>query len=392
MNVDYYEILSVSRTASGAEIKKAYRRLAMQFHPDRNPGDKEAEGKFKECTEAYEVLSDDQKRQIYDAYGHEGLKSHGFRHTSAEDVFSSFGDMFGELFGLGGRRGRQQGPAPGNDLRLDLHISFLDAVHGLVREEEIQRRDTCLTCEGSGCRPGYSKKTCPACQGRGQVIRAQGFFQVSTPCPQCHGEGRIITDPCQDCGGAGLIKKTIKLPIHIPAGVDNGARMRVPGKGEGSRQGGPPGDLYVIFHVEEHQFFKRDGDTIYASVPVSMIKAALGCVLEVPTVHGAIKLTLPEGSQSGQLFRLRGHGVPRPNGRGTGDMVVELRVQTPVGLSEEQKKLLHDFDASCQRQDEAKEEEGFFSRIFNEVLGRNKGGKESGGKNTKAKSKSESGK
>ena len=391
MNADYYEILSVRRTADGAEIKKAYRRLAMQYHPDRNPGDKEAENKFKECTEAYEVLSDDHKRRIYDAYGHEGLKNHGFRRTSAEDVFSSFGDVFGELFGLGGRRGRRQGPAPGNDLRVDLHLSFLDAVHGLVREEEIQRRETCFTCEGSGCRPGYSKKTCPTCQGRGQVIRSQGFFQVSTPCPQCRGEGRIITEPCQDCRGDGLVRKTIRLPIQIPPGVDNGTRMRVPGKGEGSREGGQPGDLYVVFHVDEHEFFKRDGETIYARVPVSMVQAALGCVLEVPTVHGAGKLTISEGSQSGELFTLRGQGVPRVNGRGAGDMLVELQVQTPVGLSEEQKKLLRDFDDACKRQ-KAEEEEGFFSRILNEVLGRKKSGKDEGDKSAKAKAKSESGK
>ena len=390
MNVDYYEILSVTRSASGGEIKKAYRRLAMQFHPDRNPGDKEAENKFKECTEAYEVLSDDQKRRIYDAYGHEGLKNNGFRRTSAEDVFSSFGDMFGELFGMSGRRGRQRGPAPGNDLRLDLHISFLDAIHGVAREEEIQRRETCLTCEGSGCRPGYGKKNCPTCQGRGQVIRVQGFFQVSSPCPQCRGEGKIITEPCQDCAGDGLIKKTVKLPIHIPAGVDNGARMRIPGKGEGSREGGPPGDLYVVFHVEEHDFFKRDGDTIYARVPVSMVKAALGCALEVPTVHGSVKLTVPEGSQSGQLFTLRGQGTPRPNGRGTGDMLVELQVQTPIGLSDEQKKLLRDFDGTCERQ-EAEEKESVFSRIFNEVLGRKKSDKDDRGKNAQSKATSKSG-
>ena len=382
MNVDYYEVLSVSRTANGAEIKKAYRRLAMQYHPDRNPGDQEAENKFKECTEAYEVLSDDQKRRIYDAYGHEGLKNHGFRQTRAEDVFSSFGDMFGELFGLGGRRGRRQGPAPGNDLRLDLRISFLDAVHGAVREEEIQRRETCLTCEGSGCRPGHSKKTCPTCQGRGQVIRAQGFFQVSSPCPQCRGAGRIITEPCQDCGGEGLVRKRIKVPIHIPVGVDNGARMRVTGKGEGSRDGGPPGDLYIVFHVEEHEFFKRDGDTIYARLPVSMVKAALGCVLEVPTVHGPSKLTVPEGSQSGDVFTLRGQGMPRLHGRGTGDMRVELRVQTPTGLREEEKQLLRDFEAAHERQ-EAGEGEGFFSRILNEVLGRKKTGKDEGDKKAK---------
>ena len=379
MNIDYYQILSVSRSASGVEIKKAYRRLAMQYHPDRNPGDKEAENKFKECTEAYEVLSDEHKRRIYDAYGHEGLKNHGFRSTSAEDVFSSFGDMFGELFGLGGRGGRRQGPAPGNDLRLDMYISFLDAVHGVVREEEIQRRDTCVTCEGSGCRPGYGKKTCPTCHGRGQVIRAQGFFQVSTPCPHCRGKGQIITEPCQDCGGEGLVRKKIKLPINIPAGVDNGARMRVPGKGEGSLEGGPAGDLYVVLHVEEHEFFKRDGETIYARMPVSMVKAALGCALEVPTIHGASKLTIPAGSQSGEIFTLRGQGVPRLNGHGTGDMLVELQVQTPTGLSEEQKKLLRDFDDAC-KQRVVEEEEGLFSRILHEVLGRKKGGKE--GKST----------
>ena len=234
---------------------------------------------------------------------------------------------------------------PGNDLRYDVTISFMDAIHGISKEVELKRRDTCWTCEGTGCRPGHPRKTCPTCNGRGQVIRSQGFFQVSSTCPHCQGEGEIITEPCTDCGGSGLVHKAKQVAIKIPAGVDHGARMRLRGEGEGGRRGGSSGDLYVVVHVEEHDFFKRDGETIYARLPVSMVNAALGCTLEVPTVHGKSKLSVPAGSQSGAIFTLKHEGVPRLRSHGRGNMVIELQVQTPTNLCEEQKKVLRDFDA-----------------------------------------------
>lgn len=375
MSVDYYEILSVAKNSSQGEIKKAYRKLAMKYHPDRNPDDKEAENRFKECTEAYEVLSDEKKRQIYDTYGHDGLKNSGYSGPgNASDIFSGFGDIFGDLFGFGGGRSqsRRNGPVDGNDLRYDVSISFMDAVHGISKEVELTRRDTCWTCEGSGSRPGHQPTTCPTCNGRGQVIRSQGFFQVQTTCPQCHGEGRIVTDPCGDCGGQGLVEKTKKVAIKIPAGVDTGARMRLRGEGEGGRLGGASGDLYVVVHVEKHEFFERDGDTIYCTLPISMVVAALGGSVEVPTVHGKKNLDIPAGSQAGERFTLRGEGVPGLRSRGKGDMVIQLQVQTPTNLCEEQKKVLRDFDTLCSKHGQHQENEGFFTKIFNEVVGKNK--------------------
>ncbi len=369
---DYYDVLIISRTASSSEIKKAYRTLAMKHHPDRNPYDKEAESLFKECAEAYEVLSDVQKRKIYDTYGYEGLKSSGYQGPgNSEDAFSGFGDLFGDLFGRrSGAQPRRGGPIPGNDLRYDVTISFMEAMHGLAKEVELTRRDTCWTCEGSGCRPGHKRETCPTCHGRGQVIRSQGFFQVSSPCPQCHGEGEIVTDPCTDCNGSGLVNKSKKVSIKIPAGVDHGARMRLRGEGEGGRRGGAAGDLYVVIHVEEHKFFKREGDTIYCRFPVSMAQAALGCKVEVPTIHGKKSLKIPAGSQSGTMFTLRHEGVPSLRGSNRGDMVVELQVLTPVKLCDEQKELLRKFDDLCREHGHHKEQEGFFSRLFNEVRGK----------------------
>ncbi|MFV0438972.1 MAG: molecular chaperone DnaJ [Desulfopila sp.] len=379
MKRDYYEILLVAKNAPNSEIKKAYRKLAMQYHPDRNPDNREAEEKFKECTEAYEVLIDEKKRQIYDTYGHDGLKNSGYSGPgNFEDVFSSFGDIFGDLFGFGGggrSRSRRDGPIAGNDLRFDVNITFMESVHGVAKEVELRRRDTCWTCEGSGSRPGYPRKPCPVCGGRGQVIRSQGFFQVSSPCPQCHGEGDVITEPCVDCDGAGLVEKSKLVSIKIPAGVDNGARMRLRGEGEGGRKGGTAGDLYVVVHVEAHDFFIREGDTIFARLPVSMVDAALGKEIEVPTVHGKKKLTIPAGSQSGERFTLKNEGVARLRGGGRGNMIVELQVRTPTKLCEEQKAVLREFDALCQKHGQAEEHEGFFKRLFSEVRGKNHKGK-----------------
>ena len=367
MSRDYYEILSVAREASADEIKKAYRKMAMKYHPDRNPGDNEAEASFKEAAEAYEVLSDLQKRRIYDTYGHQGLKSSGYSGPgSAEDIFSSMNDLFGDLFGFG-QRSRQRNPnaaVPGDDLRYDMEISFMDAVHGATREVKLTRRDTCWTCEGSGARPGYKPQMCPACHGRGQVIRSQGFFQVSSTCPQCQGAGQIITEPCNDCQGQGLVNKTKTVSIKIPAGVDTGARMRLKGEGEGGRRGGPAGDLYVVIHVQPHEFFLREGQTIFLQYPLPMVKATLGCEIEVPTIHGSTELKIPAGTQSGHRFTLRKEGVPSLRGGGRGDMIVEVQVQTPTKLTKEQKELLREFAELDEQQ-----EEGFFSRLFHGHFG-----------------------
>ncbi len=364
---DYYEVLGVSREASAAEIKKSYRQKAMKYHPDRNPGDSEAEAAFKEAAEAYEVLSDEQKRQIYNAYGHDGLKNSGYSGPgNSEDIFSSFGDLFGDLFGFGGRRSQRDpnGPVSGDDLRYDMEISFMEAVHGTEKEVEISKRETCWTCEGSGARPGYKPQVCPSCHGRGQVIRSQGFFQVSSTCPQCRGTGQIVTEPCNDCNGAGLVEKTKKVNIKIPGGVDTGARMRLRGEGEGGRRGGPSGDLYVIIHVQQHEFFSREGQQIFLRYPMPMVRAALGCEVEVPTINGTAQLRVPAGTQSGTHFTLRREGVPSLRGGSKGDMIVEIQVQTPEKLNKKQKELLREFEELCNEQ-----EEGFFSRLFHGHVG-----------------------
>ena len=373
MSKSYYEILGVNKDASAEAIKKAYRKQAMKYHPDRNQGDSAAEEKFKEAAEAYEVLSDLQKRQIYDAYGKEGLKNSGYSGPgNSEDIFSHINDLFGDMFGFGGGgRGRRRdpnGPVQGEDLRYDIRISFMEAVHGVNRQVEVTKRETCWTCEGSGARPGHKPQVCPTCQGRGQVIRSQGFFQVSTTCPRCNGAGQVITDPCNDCHGEGLINRNKKVSIRIPAGVDTGSRMRLSGEGEGGRRGGPSGDLYVVIHVDEHEHFQRDGQTIYLRLPVSMVRAALGCEADVPTIHGSAKLKIPAGAQSGERFTLRSEGVPSLRGSGKGDMVVEIQVQTPTKLTKEQKELLREFDELSKE----REEEGFFARLFHGHLGKNK--------------------
>lgn len=373
MSKSYYEILGVTKDASADAIKKAYRKQAMKYHPDRNQGDAAAEAKFKEAAEAYEVLSDLQKRQIYDAYGKEGLRNSGYSGPgNSEDIFSHINDIFGDIFGFGGGgRGRRRDPnAPvqGEDLRYDIRVSFMEAVHGINRQVDITKKETCWTCEGTGARPGHKTQVCPACQGRGQVIRSQGFFQVSTTCPRCNGAGQIITDPCTDCHGEGLVNRSKKVSVRIPAGVDTGSRMRLSGEGEGGRRGGPAGDLYVVIHVDDHEYFQRDGQTIYLRLPVSMVRAALGCDAEVPTIHGTAKLKIPAGTQSGERFTLRGEGVPSLRGGGKGDMVVEVQVQTPIKLTKEQKEILRQFDEASKDP----EEEGFFSRLFHGHLGKQK--------------------
>ena len=348
MDTYYYDVLQVSTSASGEEIKKAYRKLAMKFHPDRNPGDKEAEEKFKSATEAYEVLGDLEKRKIYDRYGKDGLKSSGYSGPgNFEDIFSSFGDIFEDFFGFGGRPGgarQPRGPIRGADLRYDIQISFMEAVHGVNKEIEISKPDTCWTCEGSGLRPGHKPQTCTTCQGRGQVMHSQGFFRVSSTCPHCRGAGELITDPCNDCEGTGLVTKTKKVAINIPAGVDTGAKLRLKNEGEGGRRGGQTGDLYVVIHVEPHEHFLRDGIDIHYKLELDVIQAALGCKVEVPTIHGTKKLSIPKGTQTGHVFTLKSEGVTNLRGLGKGNMHIEARLKTPVDLSKRQKELLKEFE------------------------------------------------
>lgn len=341
--------------------------MAMKYHPDRNPGDKAAEDKFKAAAEAYEVLGDQEKRQIYDRYGKEGLTNRGYHGPgNAEDIFSNFGDIFEDLFGFGGggQRRQKNGPIPGSDLRYDLSISFMEAIHGVNKEIEITKPETCWTCEGTGLRPGYQSKTCSACNGRGQVMRAQGFFRLSTTCPQCQGAGEIITDPCQDCGGNGLINKKKKVSLKIPAGVDTGARMRLQGEGQGGRKGGHAGDLYVILHVDSHELFERNGEEIFYTLPISMVQAALGATIDIPTVHGTKPITIKKGTQSNETLSLKGEGVPSLRGQGRGNMTVIFQVLTPTNLTKKQEQLLREFAGDTENKPNEEHEEGFFQKLF----------------------------
>ena len=362
MSANYYQILGVSESATATEIKKAYRKIAMKYHPDRNQSDKKAEDKFKEAAEAYEVLGDLEKRKIYDRYGAEGLNSSGFSGGPSDinDIFSHFGD----LFGFGGQREQAPGgPIQGADLRYDLTISFMDAVHGTEKEIEINKPETCWTCEGTGSRPGYKPETCPTCKGRGQTIRSQGFFSVSATCHVCQGEGQIIKEPCADCDGNGLLNKRKKVSLKIPAGVDNGSRMRLTGEGEGGRRNGQAGDLYVFMYVEEHEYFKRDGNNIYLKLPISIAQATLGCAPSLPTIHGEQILEIPAGTQSGQRFTLRSQGVKSLRGGGNGDMIAIVEVVIPAHLSERQKELMEEF-AKIEHDKKGSEDEGFFKKLF----------------------------
>jgi len=342
---DYYETLGVSRNASEEEIKKTYRRMALQYHPDRNPGDKEAEERFKEASEAYEVLRDPHKREIYDFYGHDGLKSSGFTgFRGFDDIFSSFSDIFEDFFGFSPRSSRR-GVSPGADLRYDLKISLVDAALGKETEIEIFKRVRCGRCNGTGAQPGSEPQACPYCHGRGQVNRSHGFFTISTTCSYCRGEGRVIANPCRACGGAGLVKERKRVFLQIPPGVDTGSRLRLRGEGEEGERGGPPGDLYVIIYVEPHEFFEREEDDIICRVPIPFTIAALGGEIEVPTLDGAKKLQIPKGTQPGELFKMRGEGIPHLHGRGRGDQIIQAMVQIPEKLTKRQEELLKEFAA-----------------------------------------------
>ncbi|MDG2501346.1 MAG: molecular chaperone DnaJ [Porticoccaceae bacterium] len=345
---DYYEVLGVDNSATEAEIKKAFRRIAMKYHPDRNPDDKGAEEKFKEAQEAYEILGDDDKKSAYDRFGHAGVDGnagggYGGGGAGFGDVF---GDVFGDIFGGGGGRGGRNGPARGSDLRYDLQLDLEDAVKGKTVQIDVPTMSTCTTCDGTGARKGTSPITCDTCGGVGQVRMSQGFFSVQQTCPKCHGRGQIIPDPCGDCHGQGVIEERKTLSVKIPAGVDTGDRIRLAGKGEAGAQGGPTGDLYVQMHVRDHAIFVRDGANLHCEVPISFAQAALGGELEVPTLSGKVKLKIPAETQSGKLFRLRGKGVNPVRGGATGDLLCRVILETPVNLNTEQKDFLQQFDKS----------------------------------------------
>ncbi len=341
---DYYEILGVDRNADADAIKASYRKLALKYHPDRNPGDKEAEENFKEAAEAYEVLRNSQKRNIYDQYGHQGLQGTGFTgFRGFEDIFSSFGDIFEEFFGFGGGRRSRTAARRGADLRYDLTISFMDAAFGTDTEIEVEKLQNCPTCQATGCEPGTYPEECRQCGGTGQISRTQGFFSIRTSCPHCRGEGRSITHPCPDCRGTGQVERVEKVSVKIPPGVDTGTRLRLASEGESGTLGGPPGDLYVFVNVKPHDFFKRNNNDIICQVPISFIQAALGADIDVPTLTGEKKLHIRKGTQPGEVFRFKGEGIPHLRGYGRGDQIMQVLVKTPTGLTKKQEGLLKEF-------------------------------------------------
>ncbi|QCU89970.1 molecular chaperone DnaJ [Thiomicrorhabdus sediminis] len=342
----YYEILGVAKTASEGEIKKAYRKMAMKYHPDRNPDDAEAENKFKEASEAYEILSDSQKRSVYDQFGHAGLDGQSGGGFGGGGFGDAFGDIFGDIFGggFGGRRG----PQPGADLQYDLEISLEDAVAGTTVDIRIPTKDVCDACDGTGAESGSDVETCPTCHGAGQVRMQQGFFAVNRTCPSCHGSGKLIKTPCKSCRGEGYTHSHKTLSVKIPAGVDTGDRIRLQGEGEAGEPGAPRGDLYVRIRVKQHSIFERDGNNLYCELPISFAKAALGGSVDVPTLGGKASLKIPAGTQSGQRFKMSGKGVKSVRSSMVGDMIVLVHIETPVKLTARQKELLEEFEQSLQ--------------------------------------------
>ncbi len=347
MKTDYYEILSVERTASDGEIKSAYRKLAMQYHPDRNPNNPEAEERFKSCSEAYSVLSDADKRAAYDRYGHAGVNGAGGFPGGGNpfqgqgDLGDIFGDLFGEMFNMGGGGGRRPSRQQrGRDMQFQMKLEFEEAVFGVEREITIRRAETCDDCKGTGSANGKQPEACQQCGGRGQIRSQQGFFSVARTCPVCSGTGSVIRNPCTTCKGDTRVTREHKINVKVPAGVEQDTRIRYSGEGEAGRFGGPAGDFYVVLDVKAHKFFERDGDDLHCVIPISFPQAALGTEIDIETLDGTETLKIPEGTQSGREFKLRSKGVPHLNSHGKGDLIVEVRVQTPAKLSKQQKELM----------------------------------------------------
>ena len=350
---DYYEVLGVTHEASSEEIKRSYRKLAVKFHPDKNPDDASAEEQFKEIGEAYDVLMDEDKRAAYDRFGHGAFaQGGGFRGGGFHDPFDIFREVFGggggifeTFFGGGANRGEDR--QRGSDLRYDMEITLEEAAVGVEKEIEIRKLDTCDKCEGTGAEPGSRTITCPSCSGRGQVISSRGFFQVSQTCPRCRGAGKIIDKPCRACDGEGRVEKSSRVKLKAPAGISTGSRLRSSRNGEAGIRGGPQGDLYVVIHVQEHSVFQRDEDNLYCEVPIPFTMAALGGDVDVPTLEGKANVKVPAGTQSGQMFRLRGKGVINVNGRDRGDLMARLIVEVPTRLNGEQRQRLEEFASLC---------------------------------------------
>lgn len=360
---DYYETLGVAKGASEQDVKKAYRRVAMKHHPDRNPDNKESEEKFKEASEAYEILSDKEKRASYDQYGHAGVDQNSGFGGGAGGFGDVFGDVFGDIFG-GSRSGRGRGgPVRGADLRYDLKLSLEEAVRGTTVKIKIPALVNCKTCHGSGAKEGSSPTTCGTCRGAGQVRMSQGLFAVQQTCPKCHGRGQIIRDPCGSCYGRGRNEETKTLSVKVPPGVDTGDRIRLAGEGEAGPEGGPAGDLYVQMHVRDHALFTRDGRNLYCEVPISIVDAALGGELEVPTLDGRVKLKVPAETQTGRLFRLRGKGVTSVRGGAKGDLLCRVTLETPINLNNTQKELLRELQGSLESDKHSPQKASWFEGV-----------------------------
>ncbi len=366
---DFYDILGVERSAGEDEIKRAYRKLAFEFHPDRNPDNPEAEATFKEAAAAYDILRDSEKRQRYDQFGHAGMEGNGFSGFSTnEDIFGAFSDIFGEVFGFaGGRRGGSRARA-GSDLRYNLTVSFREAATGTEVELQIPKDVPCDECGGSGAKKGTTAQSCRQCGGTGHVQQAQGFFRISVTCPVCRGQGQIIVDPCAHCSGRGIIRETRALSVRIPAGIDSGSRLRLRGEGEAGAYGGPSGDLYVVVSVESDKVFGRQGQDLTVRQEISFVQAALGEKIEVPTLDEPVIMDIPKSTQSGEVFRLRGMGLPHPGTAHKGDLLIEVRVLTPTHLSRQQEELLREF---CKLENEKpmKKAKDFFKKTMDKVMG-----------------------
>ncbi|GEO82495.1 molecular chaperone DnaJ [Pararhodospirillum oryzae] len=364
---DYYEVLGVAKNASADDLKKAYRKLAMQFHPDRNPGDKDAEVRFREVNEAYEVLKDDQKRAAYDRFGHAAFEQGGGAGARGfGDFGGGFADIFDEMFGefMGGaRRGGGTGAQRGADVRYNMDITLEEAFAGKKTTIRVPGSVTCSTCKGSGARGGAAPETCPTCKGHGRVRAQQGFFTIERACPTCHGQGKVIRDPCPDCGGSGRQRKEKTLEVSIPAGVEEGTRIRLAGEGEAGMRGAPPGDLYIFLTIAPHRLFQRDGANVHCKVPITMTTAALGGSIEVPTIDGGrASVSIPKGTQSGDQFRLRGKGMTLLRSASRGDMFIHATVETPVNLTRRQEELLREFEEAGDR-DSSPESSSFFKKV-----------------------------